>query len=56
MLWPLELDKAPNAKSMLFIDEITCVGCTFCTSVARNTFLMTSQVRESRSTISRETG
>jgi len=44
MLWPLELDKAPNAKSMLFIDEITCVGCTFCTSVARNTFLMTSQV------------
>jgi NAD-dependent dihydropyrimidine dehydrogenase PreA subunit len=30
--------------SMLWVDEITCVGCKFCSSVARGTFLMTAQV------------
>jgi len=39
-LWPLELDSDPEAESMIWVDEISCIGCKFCATVARSTFSM----------------
>jgi ferredoxin len=39
-LWPEDLSSDPAAVEMLFVDEMNCIGCKFCTTVARATFAM----------------
>ena len=41
-LWPQYLPKgdAATAKNMLWVDELSCIGCTWCADVARSTFRM----------------
>ena len=39
-LWPPTLTKDPDEKQMLWVDELSCIGCKFCTTVARATFTM----------------
>lgn len=42
-MYPNTLDADPEAKSMLWVDELSCVGCKFCASVARCTFKMAEE-------------
>ena len=41
-LWPdhLELSEDPATKNMMFIDQLSCIGCRWCACVARSTFQM----------------
>uniref|UniRef100_A0A7S3AFS0 4Fe-4S ferredoxin-type domain-containing protein n=1 Tax=Haptolina ericina TaxID=156174 RepID=A0A7S3AFS0_9EUKA len=39
-LWPPNLSTTPHPDAMLFIDELSCVGCGYCPSIARSTFTM----------------
>lgn len=43
-LWPEHLPKGDpaTAKDMLWVDELSCIGCTWCADVARSTFRMES--------------
>lgn len=45
-LWPLELDPAPDSESMVWVDELSCIGCQYCTSIARSTFKMADEVTD----------
>ena len=41
--WHLELDEdtgEPVQARFTYVDEHTCIGCTYCSTVARNTFFM----------------
>ena len=40
--WPANLPKGDRAtaKEMLWVDELSCIGCTWCADVARSTFRM----------------
>ncbi len=37
-LWPQELETDPKARSMLWVDELSCIGCKYCADIARSTF------------------
>lgn len=41
-LWPEHLPNGDpaTAKDMLWVDELSCIGCTWCADVARSTFRM----------------
>ena len=39
-MWPSNLDPDPEARSCVWVDELSCVGCTECMNVARSTFTM----------------
>jgi len=39
-LWPPNLSTTPQSNTMLFIDELSCIGCGYCPSIARSTFTL----------------
>ena len=47
--WPADLEPGDStAQQMVFVDEITCTGCTWCAAVARSTFRMDDSYGKAR--------
>lgn len=46
--YPELLDCDRNRQQMAFIDELRCVGCTFCAAIARQTFVMDDEFGTAR--------
>ena len=44
--WPANLESDPEAASMLWVDELSCIGCQWCADVARSTFKMAHEDHE----------
>ena len=38
--WPQQLSTDPDEPSMLWVDELSCIGCRYCATIARSTFSM----------------
>ena len=39
-LWPSQLSTDPDEPAMIFVDELSCIGCRYCATIARSTFSM----------------
>ena len=46
----LDLDDEGNPQQLrfLYVDELDCIGCTYCASIARNSFMMEPEAGRAR--------
>lgn len=45
---PVDEDGEPTGLRFLFVDEFSCIGCTWCASIAQNTFMMEESAGRAR--------
>ena len=44
----LDEDGKPQQLRFLYVDELDCIGCTYCASIARNSFMMGEEAGRAR--------